>query len=41
MAYLQKGLAITPGLAQAHNNLGNALVKRGRFDEAMAYFRGR
>jgi tetratricopeptide (TPR) repeat protein len=34
----QTALQIKPDFAEAHNNLGNALLKVGRRDEAIAHF---
>jgi tetratricopeptide (TPR) repeat protein len=34
----QKALAIKPGYAEAHNNLGNALVQKGQTDEAILHY---
>ena len=38
MAHFQKALEIDPGYAEAHINVGVALAKCGRMDEAMAHF---
>ena len=35
---LQQALAIMPDFAEAHNNLGNVLLQRGKTDGAMAHF---
>ena len=37
--YLREVLRLQPGLAAAHNNLGNAFAAQGRFPEAEASFR--
>ena len=34
----QKALEINPNYAEAHNNLGNALLQKGQVDEAMAQY---
>ena len=39
MVHYQKALEIKPDYAEAHDNLGIALVERGRSDEAIAHFR--
>ena len=39
LAALERAAELLPQDAAAHNNLGNALAVRGRFDEAMASFR--
>jgi Flp pilus assembly protein TadD len=39
MAHYRKALELKPDYAEAHNNLGNALVSRGQTDEAMAHYR--
>jgi Flp pilus assembly protein TadD len=36
--HLQKALEIQPDYAQAHYNLGNALLQKGRVDEAILQF---
>jgi tetratricopeptide (TPR) repeat protein len=34
-----RAIQLTPGYAEAHNNLGNALKEKGLLDEALARFR--
>ena len=38
IAHYQKALQIKPDYAEAHNNLGNALLQKGRVDEAIAHY---
>ena len=38
IAHYQKALQIKPDYAEAHNNLGNALLQKGQVDEAMAHY---
>ena len=38
IAQFQQALQLKPGYADAHINLGNALLKKGRVDEAIAQF---
>ena len=38
MAEYQKALEINPNYAEAHYNLGNALIQKGQVDEAIAEF---
>ena len=35
---IQKALQIYPGYADAHNNLGNALLQTGNVDEAISQY---
>ena len=35
---LRQAIAVDPGYAQAHNNLGNALQAQGRFDAALGSY---
>ena len=37
--HFRLGLALNPGVADAHNNLGVALASLGQIDEALAHFR--
>ena len=39
IAACNRAIALQPDLAEAHNNLGNALKDQGRLDEALACFR--
>ena len=39
IAACKRAIALKPDLAEAHNNLGNALKDQGRLDEALACFR--
>ena len=38
IAHYQQALQIKPDYAQAHNNLGNALLKAKRVDEAIVHY---
>jgi Flp pilus assembly protein TadD len=38
IAHYQKALQINPDYAKAHNNLGNALLKKGRVAEAITHY---
>ena len=38
MAHYQKALQIRPDYAEAHNNLANALLQKGKVDEAMVHY---
>ena len=38
ITHYQKALQINPDYAEAHNNLGNALLQKGRVDEAIAQY---
>src|SRR5581483_431729 len=38
IAAFRLAIALQPGLAEAHNNLGNALKDQGEFDEAIAAY---
>jgi Flp pilus assembly protein TadD len=38
MTHYERALAIQPDYADAHNNLGNALLQKGRVDEALDHF---
>ena len=38
IAHFQKALQIKPDFAEAHYNLGNALLQKGKVDEAIAHF---
>jgi tetratricopeptide (TPR) repeat protein len=39
IVHFRLGLALNPGVADAHNNLGVALASLGQIDEALAHFR--
>ncbi len=39
MASFQRAIALAPELAEAHNDLGQALLEEGRVDEALAALR--
>ena len=38
IVHYQKALQIKPDYAEAHNNLGNALLQKGRVDEAITHY---
>jgi Flp pilus assembly protein TadD len=38
IAHYQAALQIKPDYAEAHNNLGNALLQKGRVDEAITHY---
>ena len=38
IAHFQKALQINPDYADAHNNLGSALLRKGKVDEAITHY---
>ena len=39
MEHYRQALQLNPRNAEAHNNMGNALLKQGRLEEAMQHYR--